>query len=100
MATAVSDFSPPESRESRLTFLPGGRASTSTPVVSRSLGVGQQQPALAAGEQRREHLLELALDVGIGLGEHLQDAGVDVGDHVEQSLRAALTSSSCVARKL
>ena len=37
-ATAVSDRSPPESSDRRLTFLPAGRASTSMPVVSRSDG--------------------------------------------------------------
>ncbi len=35
---AVRERSPPDSRDSRLTFLPGGRASTSMPVVSRSSG--------------------------------------------------------------
>jgi hypothetical protein len=38
MATEVSERSPPESSDSRLIFLPGGRASTSTPVVSMSSG--------------------------------------------------------------
>ena len=33
---------------------------------------------------------ELAFDVGIGLGEHLQDALVDVGDDVEQVLARGL----------
>jgi hypothetical protein len=37
-ATATSDRSPPESSESRLIFLPGGRASTSMPVISMSPG--------------------------------------------------------------
>ncbi len=54
------------------------------------VGVGEQQPALAAGEQRGEHLGELAFHVGVGLGEHLQDAVVDVGDDVEQILARAL----------
>ena len=35
---AVSDRSPPDSSESRLTFLPGGRASISIPVASMSSG--------------------------------------------------------------
>ena len=54
------------------------------------VGVGEQQPALAAGEQRRKHLLELAFHVDVGLGEHLQDAVVDVGDDVEQILAGRL----------
>ena len=46
MARAVRDFSPPESSVSRLTFLPGGRASTSIPVVSMSSGsVSTNRPA-------------------------------------------------------
>ena len=53
------------------------------------VGIGEQQPALAAGEQRGEHLAELALHVGVGLGEHLQDAVVDLGDDVEQVLAGA-----------
>ena len=44
-ATATSDRSPPDSSDSRLIFLPGGRASTSTPVVSHVVGLGQHQPA-------------------------------------------------------
>ena len=35
---AVSDRSPPDSSDSRLTFLPGGRASISMPVASMSSG--------------------------------------------------------------
>ena len=71
-------------------FLPGGRASTSMPGGQHVVGVGEQQPALAAGEQRGEHLGELAFHVGVGLGEHLQDAVVDVGDDVEQILARRL----------
>ncbi len=37
-ATATSERSPPDSSESRLIFLPGGRASTSSPVVSMLSG--------------------------------------------------------------
>ena len=54
------------------------------------VGVGEPQPALAAGEQRGEHPLELALHVGVGVGEHLQDAGVDVGHDVQQVLACGL----------
>ena len=54
------------------------------------VGIGQQQPALATGEQRRKHFAELAFHVGVGLGEHLQDARVDVVDDVEQILAGRL----------
>ena len=37
-AIAVSARSPPDSSDSRLTFLPGGLASISIPVTSRSSG--------------------------------------------------------------
>ena len=100
MATAVSDFSPPESSESRLTFLPGGRASTSMPVVSMSSGSVSSSRPSPPGNSVGEHGLELALHVGVGLGEDLEDALVDVGDDVEQVLAGALTSSSWVDRKL
>ena len=45
-AIAVSERSPPDNSDSRLIFLPGGRASTSTPVVSQSSGsVSTSRPA-------------------------------------------------------
>ena len=45
-ATATSDRSPPDSSDSRLIFLPGGRASTSTPVVSQLSGsVSSSRPS-------------------------------------------------------
>src|SRR6266508_4318157 len=45
-ATAVSERSPPDSSDSRLIFLPGGLASTSTPVVSMSSGsVSTRRPS-------------------------------------------------------
>ena len=54
------------------------------------VGVGEPQPALAAGEQRGEHPAELTLHIGVGVGEHLQDARVDVGHDVEQVFAGGL----------
>src|SRR5665647_123622 len=79
-ATATSARSPPDSSESRLIFLPGGRASTSMPVVR----VGQNQPALTSGEQPAENALELGRRVVIGLGEDLLDTFVDLTDDVHE----------------
>src|SRR5712691_123644 len=56
---AVSDRSPPDSSDSRLTFLPGG-----------------EEPA--------EELLELAGGVGVRGREHLLHAVVDLLDHGKQ----------------
>ena len=47
-------------------------------------GVGEDQPALAAGEQPGEDPLELRRGVVEGLGEDLLDALVDLLDDVEQ----------------
>ena len=80
----MSDRSPPESSESRLTFLPGGRASTSMPVVEHVGRVGEHQPALAAGEEPGEDALELARGVLEGRGEDLLHPLVDLADDVEQ----------------
>src|SRR5690606_39614490 len=44
------------------------------------VGVGEQQPALAAGEQPAEDALELARGVGERLGEDGLDALVDLAD--------------------
>src|SRR6266542_2138207 len=53
-ATAVSERSPPESRDSRLIFLPGGRASTSTPVASMSSGsVSTRRPSPPGNNTRK-----------------------------------------------
>src|SRR6516162_10390027 len=48
------------------------------------VGLGQYQPALAAGEQPREDLLELGRGVGEGRREHLLDPVIDLFDHGEQ----------------
>src|SRR5215472_17179333 len=48
------------------------------------VGLGQHQPALAAGEQPREDLLELGRGVGEGRREHLLDPVIDLFDHGEQ----------------
>src|ERR1700761_7769381 len=79
-AIAVSDRSPPDSRDSRLTFLPGGRASISMPVASMSSGsVSSSRP-----EPPGNQALELARCVGVGGGEHLLHPVVDLLDHGEQ----------------
>jgi hypothetical protein len=48
------------------------------------VGVGEHQPALAAGEQPGEDPLEGLLDVAVRLGEDLLDPLVDLLDDVEQ----------------
>ena len=83
-ATATSERSPPESSDSRLIFLPGGRASTSRPVVSMLRRVGEDEPPLTAGEEPLEDPLELDRGVLEGLGEDALDALVDLLDDVEQ----------------
>ena len=55
-ATAVSAFSPPDSRWMVLFFLPGGRAMTATPAVQDVLA-DELQVGVAAAEQARKLLL-------------------------------------------
>ena len=81
---AVSDRSPPDSRDSRLTFLPGGLASMSMPVVSMSSGSVSTSLPSPPGNSLAMITLELALDVGIGGREHLLHALVDLPDHGQQ----------------
>ena len=63
---AVSDRSPPDSSDSRLTFLPGGRASMSMPVVSMSSGSVSTSLPSPPGNSLADDRLELARDVGVG----------------------------------
>ena len=51
--------------------------------------VGEDQPAVAAREQRREHRLELARHVGVRLGEHREDLVVDLA-HDRQQVAAGV----------
>ena len=73
-----------------MTFLPGGRASTSMPVREHVVGVGEDEPPLAAGEEPLEDPLELLPGVVERLGEDLLDALVDLLDDVEQVALGAL----------
>ena len=83
-ATATSDRSPPESSDSRLIFLPGGRASTSMPVVSMLSGSVRTSRPSPPGNSRCEDPLELRRGVLERLGEDPLDALVDLLDDVEQ----------------
>ena len=73
-------------------FLPGGRGSTSTPVVSQSPGSLQNQPAFAARKEPRKHALECGCDIGVRLGEDPLHPVVDLGDDVEQVFNASYAS--------
>src|SRR3954454_16867254 len=48
------------------------------------VGLGEDQVALAAGEQAAEEVLELARGVGVGRGEHLLHPVVHLLDHGQQ----------------
>ena len=65
--TATSARSPPDNNDSRLIFFPGGRASTSTPVVSQLPGSVRINRPSPPGKRRREHALERYRDVGVRL---------------------------------
>ena len=66
-------------------FLPGGRASTSMPVVSMSDGSVRIEPALAAGEEPLEDALELATRMSSNASVKTSlDPLVDLLDDVEQ----------------
>src|SRR6266511_2297898 len=54
------------------------------------VGLGQDQAAVAAGEQQGEGALELRGDVAEGLAEDLADALVDGADHLEEVPAALL----------
>ena len=70
--TAVIAFSPPDSSSMFcITFLPGGLATISTPVSSRSLSSVRLQVRRAAAEHAREDLLELGVDGVEDLAEAL-----------------------------
>ena len=88
-ATAVSERSPPDSSESRLTFLPGGPRLDLDAGGEHVARVGEHQPALAAGEQPREDALELRGGVRERRREHLLHPLVDLPDDVEQVARAS-----------
>ncbi len=90
MATAVSDFSPPDKQRQPFDLLAGRTGLHLDAGSEHVVGVGEQQSALATGEQRRKHIAEFAFHVGEGLREHLQDSLVDVGDDVEQVLAGRL----------
>ena len=60
-AKAVRDRSPPESRESFLTFLPLGFASTSIPVFNRSCGAVRTREPVPPGNNIENKLVKLAL---------------------------------------
>ena len=81
-------------------FLPGGRASTSMPVVSMLAGSVRVEPALAAGEQPAEDPLELRGRVVEGLGEDPLDPLVDLLDDVEQVALGLLEVLELVGEEL
>ena len=58
--------------------------------VEHVVGVGEDQPPLAAGEQPGERRLEGLLHVGVGLGEDLLHPRVDLADDVEQVVAGLL----------
>ena len=89
-ATAVRERSPPESSESRLIFLPAGRASTSMPVVSMSAGSVRTSRPSPPGNSRAKTRTNWPGGVLERLGEDLLDAVVDFLDDVQQVLAAGL----------
>ena len=85
-ASAVSACSPPESSVSVCGFLPGGWATSSRPASSGIVGFDQLQLGLAALEQGREQVLEMAVDDLEGGDEPLAPLLVQGMDRAAQAL--------------
>jgi hypothetical protein len=85
-ATAVSAFSPPDSRWMVLLRLPGGRAMIGDAGVQQVFA-GQFQVGMAAAEQAREQLLQTGIDLVEGFLETRARLAVDLADGVFQGLQ-------------
>ena len=84
--TATSARSPPDSSDSRLTFLPGGRASTSMPVVSMFCGSVRTSLPSPPGNSRLKtssNSAATSYQASVKTCSHLR---VDVVDDVEEVL--------------
>jgi hypothetical protein len=83
-ATGTSDRSPPDSNDKPLDLLAGRARFDLETGREHVVGVGEQQPPLAAGEQPREDPLELRGRVVERRHEGLLDPLVDLPDDVQQ----------------
>ena len=86
----MSERSPPESSESRRTFLPDGRASISMPVFSGSDGSVSVSRPDATRKERGEQRVEVGRHVGERGLEDDDDLGIDRADHPGELAPAAL----------
>ncbi len=83
-AIAVSDRSPPDKQREPLHLLARRPGLELDPGRKHVVRLGEDQLALAAGENAAEDLLELPRGVGERVGKHLLHPVVDLLDHREQ----------------
>src|ERR1017187_3182385 len=97
-AIAVSDLSPPDSSDSRLTFLPGGLASKSIPVASMSSGsVSTSRPSPPGNSRPKMSSNSRAVSSKAAVNTCCTRSSTSLTT-ISKSRRVFLRSSSWVAR--